>query len=211
MCGWSSPFPKPRQRDVKMITVSIIDDDPEVRDNIAKYVNTARDMRCISAYQSAAEALKGVPQDHPGVVLMDINMAGMNGIECTRKLKLALPGVNILMLTVFDDSDQIFKPGLRANGYLLKRSSPEKLLEAIRTFPKGIADVGPDRAESRASSGGAAPRRRASELSHPSWKFCKGWPRSGLQTNRRQLNVSIHTVRNYIRRVYEKIARSLQR
>jgi DNA-binding NarL/FixJ family response regulator len=192
-----------------MITVSIIDDDPEVRDNIAKYVNTARDMRCISAYQSAAEALKSVPKDQPDVVLMDINMAGMNGIECTRKLKLALPGVNILMLTVFDDSDQIFQAlASGANGYLLKRSSPEKLLEAIRDVSQGGSPMSAPIARKVVRSFQVTPPRggEASELSHRELEVLQGLAQ-GLAYKQiaDQLNVSIHTVRNYIRRVYEKL------
>ena len=66
-----------------MITVSIIDDDPDLRESIAGYINAAPGLRCVSAYGTALEALERIPRDRPDVVLMDINMEGMNGIECT--------------------------------------------------------------------------------------------------------------------------------
>jgi len=192
-----------------MITVSIIDDDPEVLENIAKYVNTARDLRCVSAYQSAAEALKRIPQENPTVVLMDINMTGMNGIECTRKLKTLVPAVNILMLTVFDDSDQIFQAlASGANGYLLKRSSPEKLLEAIREVSQGGSPMSAPIARKVVRSFQIAPPRGTdpTELSQREQEVLQGLAQ-GLAYKQiaDQLNVSIHTVRNYIRRVYEKL------
>jgi DNA-binding NarL/FixJ family response regulator len=192
-----------------MITVAIIDDEPEVREHIGQYVSTAPDMRCIASYRNAAEALDHIPKLRPDVVLMDINMSGMNGIECTRRLKRALPAVNILMLTVFDDSDQIFQAlASGANGYLLKRSPPEKLLEAIREVCAGGSPMSAPIARKVVKSF-QAPNPRAAEaaqLSHREQEVLQALAR-GLAYKQiaDQLNVSIHTVRNYIRRVYEKL------
>jgi DNA-binding NarL/FixJ family response regulator len=140
---------------------------------------------------------------------MDINMSGMNGIECTRRLKLTLPGVNILMLTVFDDSDQIFQAlASGANGYLLKRSSPEKLLEAIREVSQGGSPMSAPIARKVVKSFQVpAPRGvEPTELSQRELEVLQGLAQ-GLAYKQiaDQLNVSIHTVRNYIRRVYEKL------
>src|SRR5260370_13730791 len=114
------------------ISVSIVDDDAGLRDSIAQFLKTARGWRCLKLYASAADALKGIPAENPDVVLMDINMPGVDGIECTRLLKTAAPNSHILMLTVYEDTDRIFKAlAAGASGYLLKRVSPAKLLEAI--------------------------------------------------------------------------------
>src|SRR5690242_4440797 len=112
------------------ITVSIVDDDAGLRDSMGQFLRTARGFRCLKVYASAAEALKGVPSENPDVVLMDINMPGVDGIECTRLLKVAAPNSHILMLTVYEDTDRIFRAlAAGASGYLLKRVAPAKLLE----------------------------------------------------------------------------------
>src|SRR5258705_13810490 len=115
-----------------MITVSIVDDEKELRQSITTFVNGSPGFRCVSTYNSAEAALKGLPLDKPEVVLMDINLGGMNGIECVERLKIVVPTMQIIMLTVYEDTDQIFKAlAAGASGYLLKRSSHTKLLQAI--------------------------------------------------------------------------------
>ena len=107
------------------ITVSIVDDDAGLRDSIAQFLRTARGFRCVSTYASADLALAGLPQDRADVVLMDINMPGVDGIECARRLKAAVPGTHILMLTVYEDADRIFRAlAAGASGYMLKRVAP---------------------------------------------------------------------------------------
>jgi len=114
------------------IRVAIVDDETELRQSIADYLNHASGFRCVQAYASAEEALSGLPVERPDVVLMDIKMAGMSGIECVERLKAAVPELQVLMLTVYDDSEQIFRAlTAGASGYLLKRMPPAKLLEAI--------------------------------------------------------------------------------
>src|SRR5882724_2357889 len=107
-----------------MITVSIVDDEKELRQSIMTFVNGSAGFRCVSTYSSAEAALKGLPADKPEVVLMDINLGGMSGIECVERLKAVTPDMQILMLTVYEDTDQIFKAlEAGATGYLLKRGS----------------------------------------------------------------------------------------
>ena len=192
-----------------MTTVSIIDDDPEVRESIAGYINSARGLRCISAYGSALEALEHIPLDRPDVVLMDINMAGMNGLECTLKLKLAMPGVNILMLTVFEDTDQIFGAlAAGANGYLLKRSPPAKLLDAIREVHLGGSPMSAPIARKVVHSFQSVPPSsdQTSALSERE-KQVLGCLAKGLVYKQisDQLGISVNTIRTYIRRIYEKL------
>src|SRR5580698_4410415 len=117
----------------KIITVSIVDDDPDLREHIAGYLTAAGNIRCKSACASAEGALEHLPLDKPDVILMDINLGEMDGIECVRRLTVLMPEAQVLMLTVFEDSDQIFSAlSAGASGYLLKRMSPKTLLEAIK-------------------------------------------------------------------------------
>src|SRR5437016_9621099 len=115
-----------------MITVSIVDDESGLRRSISAFINGTPGFRCVSTYSAAREALRGLPVDRPDVVLMDINMAGMNGIECVARLKALHPKMQIVMLTVYEDTEQIFKAlAAGASGYMLKRLTPASLLEAI--------------------------------------------------------------------------------
>src|SRR5579864_4341914 len=121
-----------------MISVSIIDDEKELRESITTFISGSPGFRCVSAYGRADVALQHLPDDKPDVVLMDINMPGMNGIECVERLKSSMPDIQIVMLTVYEDTEQIFKAlAAGATGYLLKRLSPAKLLQAIREVHAG--------------------------------------------------------------------------
>src|SRR3974390_608256 len=116
-----------------MISVSIVDDEAALRDSIATFINGSPGFRCATPSGGPGAALQGLPADQPDVVLMDINMAGLNGIECVRKLKALAPDLQIVMYTVYEDTDKIFKAlAAGATGYLLKRLPPAKLLQAIQ-------------------------------------------------------------------------------
>src|SRR5580700_11790971 len=122
----------------KLIKVSIVDDEVELRENIAGYVDAAKGFRCIGMHGNAREALANIPKEKPDVVLMDINLGGMSGIECVRQLKPLVPATQVVMLTVFEDTEKIFSAlAAGASGYLLKRLAPAKLLEAIREVHEG--------------------------------------------------------------------------
>ncbi len=126
----------------RAITVSLVEDDPGVRANLASLIDGTTGFKCQAAYPDGPSALKGIPGNRPDVVLMDINLPGMLGTECVRRLKLVAPDVPVLMLTVYDDSEQIFKSLMAgATGYLLKRTPKDKLLEAIREITSGGAPM----------------------------------------------------------------------
>ncbi len=193
----------------KLIKVSIVDDQPDLRENIAGFLDGVKGFRCVSSYPSAEEALVHLPKDAPDVVLMDINLGGMSGIECVRLLKQKMPQTLIVMLTVFEDTDKIFSAlAAGASGYLLKRMPPAKLLEAIRDVLEGGSPMSAPIARKVVSSFQAAPVRgdETLELSPREKEVLNGLAEG--QAYKRiadQLGVSIHTVRNYIRRIYEKL------
>lgn len=119
-------------------TVVIVEDDPALRQQFLQILATAEDIRCIGALASAEEALKVIPAKNPDVVLMDIKLPGMSGIECVAKLKRTLPALQIIMVTVFEDSERIFRAlKAGASGYLVKSRPPDQLLEAIRDVHSG--------------------------------------------------------------------------
>src|SRR5437868_410762 len=126
-------------KDKKMTcTVSIVEDDPIARDSLRKLVEQTPGVRCLSTFGSAEEALSHLPQQKPDLVLMDINLPEMSGIECVSRLKHAAPGVQVLMLTVYEHPDKVFQ-ALRAgaSGYLVKRVAQNKLMGAIEDVMSG--------------------------------------------------------------------------
>lgn len=192
----------------KVITVSIVDDEADLREHIGSYLNDAGGFQCKSAYASAEEALEELPRDKPDVVLMDINLGGMDGIECVRRLKAVMPQAQVLMLTVFEDTEKIFRAlAAGASGYLLKRLSPPKLLEAIREVRDGGSPMSASIARKVVQSFQSAPQHGdEADLSQREREVLDGLA-EGLAYKQiaEQLGVSIHTVRNYIRRIYEKL------
>src|SRR5438477_7099958 len=126
------------------IKVAIVDDDEGIRASLAALIRRAPSLRLSGDYPDAESALKEIPRRPPDVVLMDINLPGIKGVECVRQLKAAVPAVQFLMLTVYEDSDSLFnslKAG--ASGYLLKRTASTRLLEAIRDVYGGGSPMTP--------------------------------------------------------------------
>ena len=124
------------------LKVCIVEDDEKVRDSLAALLNASNGFVCSAAYPDAESALAGIPALHPDVVLMDINLPRMSGVECVQRLKALAPRPQVVMLTVYDNDDQIFKAlEAGANGYLLKRSSPAELLDAIAEVHSGGAPM----------------------------------------------------------------------
>jgi DNA-binding NarL/FixJ family response regulator len=124
------------------IRVSIVEDDPLIRESLAKVIGSSSRFECVGLYGSAEEALREVPRNLPDVLLMDIQLPGRSGIECTALLKADHPELQVLILTIYDDSELIFN-ALRAGagGYLLKRSRPEELINAVEEVHAGGAPM----------------------------------------------------------------------
>ena len=121
-----------------IIRVSIVEDDVRVRSNLARLIDRSEGFRCLSQHPSAENALEELPYAMPDVVLMDINLPGMNGVECVWRLKDLLPKTQIIMLTVYEKTEHIFDAlAAGATGYLLKQTPPSELLAAIRDVHRG--------------------------------------------------------------------------
>jgi DNA-binding NarL/FixJ family response regulator len=192
-----------------MISISIVDDEKELCQSIMTFVNGAPGFKCVSTYASAEAALKGLPGDRPDVVLMDINLGGMNGIECVERLKSEVPTMQMLMLTVYEDTDQIFKAlEAGASGYLLKRSSPTKLLQAIREVHSGGSPMTSSIARKVvASFQKAKPTSEKQTHLSPREEMVVNCLAKGLTYKQiaDELGISIDTIRTYLRRIYEKL------
>ena len=196
----------------KTIRVSIVDDEVDLRENIAGYVDAAKGFKCISVHSNAKDALAHLPTEKPDVVLMDINLGGMSGIECVRLLKPLMPGTQVVMLTVFEDTEKIFSAlSSGASGYLLKRLSPVKLLEAIREVHEGGSPMSAPIARKVVQSlqpakSTTAANDDASTLSPREREVLNGLAEGqAYKQIGDKLGLSIHTVRNYIRRIYQKL------
>src|SRR6476660_4926954 len=124
--------------DVMAIKVSLVEDDDLVRESLAVLINGASGFTCVGAYATSEEALERVAADAPDVVLMDIHLPKMSGVECVRRLKAILPGSQIIMLTMYEDDKLVFD-SLRAGatGYLLKRTQHALILAAIEDVLHG--------------------------------------------------------------------------
>jgi DNA-binding NarL/FixJ family response regulator len=193
----------------KPITVSIVDDDTELREKIVVFVGTTPGFRCISQYESADEAICHLPKDKPDVILMDINLDGMSGIDCVQKLKPLLPESQFIMLTIFEDTKKIFRAiAAGASGYLLKRMPPGKLIEAISEVHEGGSPMSAPIARSVIQMLRNTPQRGESAESLP---VRQREVLDGLAAGKAykqiadEMGMSIHTVRTYIRRIYEKL------
>lgn len=125
-----------------MITVSIVEDNRDIREGYAFLIDSSGVCSCNATYTDAQAALKGIQENPPDVVLMDIEMPGMSGIECVTRLKALMPDLDILMISVHADDRSVFE-SLRAGacGYLTKNVSPERLIEAIQEVHRGGAPM----------------------------------------------------------------------
>jgi DNA-binding NarL/FixJ family response regulator len=192
-----------------MISISVVDDEKKLCQSIASFLNNSPGFRCVSVYGSAQAALQHLPKDKPDVVLMDINMAGMDGIECVRHLKVSMPQLQIMMLTVYEDTEQIYKAlAAGATGYLLKRLEPDELLQAIRDVQAGGSPMSNSIARKVVASFQEASRFGGEQNPLSAREqmvldcLAKGLAYKQIGD---ELNISINTIRTHLRHIYEKL------
>ena len=191
-----------------MIAVSIVEDIVDVRESIQRMIEASADFLCLSAYGTAEEALKELPGIKPDIVLMDINLPGMSGIECIRKLKTVCPQIQFMMFTIYEDSGQVFDAlAAGASGYLLKKTPKDKILEALRELHEGGAPMSMHIARQVVSyfqKGNkvnsdvqlSAREKEVLEL------LSKGFLYKEIGD---KLNIATGTVRQHIHKIYEKL------
>ncbi len=191
------------------ITVSIVEDNEQLRGTLARVLDRAEGFRCLGQHPTAEAALEAIPQEKPDVVLMDINLPGINGVECVRRLKSILPATQVVMLTVYEDTENIFNAlAAGANGYLLKRTPRAELLEAIKEVSQGGSPMTAHIARKVVQSfQKSAPSPQASEnLSTREAEVLDLLSQGFLYKEiAEKLGISYETVHTYIRRIYEKL------
>lgn len=197
-----------RKGDVS-IGVSIIEDDASAREILTDWIRQAHGFRCVSQHGSAESALMKLQAEKPSVVLMDINLPGMSGIECVRQLKPQLPDTQFVMLTVYEDTDHIFDAlAVGASGYLLKQTPRDELLTALKDVHAGGSPMTSNIARKVVQSF-LRPAPQADESVNLSPRerevlelLACGYLYKEIADN---LGISVATVVTYIRRIYEKL------
>ena len=192
-----------------MISVSLVEDDAKLRATLARYLTGQPGFRCLKAYPNAETALGDLPQHPPDVLLMDINLPGMSGIECVVRLRKVMPSLRIIMLTVFEESEQVFRAlSAGAFGYLVKSDRPAKILEAIREVHGGGSPMSGHIARKVVQSFQAQPSTPAETDALTARELqvlqglSQGHPYKQIASD---LGISLSTVRTYIQRIYEKL------
>jgi DNA-binding NarL/FixJ family response regulator len=191
------------------INVSIVEDNDQLRATLARVIGRAEGFRCASQHPTAEEALKDLPPAAPDVVLMDINLPGLNGVECVRRLKQVAPQLQVIMLTVYEDTENIFNAlAAGAAGYLLKRTPRDELLGAIREVHRGGSPMTTHIARKVVQSfqkTGASPQP-TENLSAREQEVLDCLSQGFLYKEiAEKLGISYETVHTYIRRIYEKL------
>jgi DNA-binding NarL/FixJ family response regulator len=192
------------------ITVAIVEDDPSARGILAGWIDSAGKFRCVGQHGSAASALATLPVQSPDVVLMDINLPDLLGIECVRQLKPQMPGTQFVMVTVYGDSEHIFDAlAAGASGYLLKRLSRADLLAALEEVHRGGSPMSSSIARRVVQFFRSPAQASAVELESLSPRevevlhlLAEGYVNKEIAD---RLAISAPTVATYIRRIYEKL------
>ncbi|GAC1423621.1 MAG: response regulator transcription factor [Flavisolibacter sp.] len=191
-----------------MIEVAIVEDVAEIREGLQLIINSSTGFSCKESYVTGELALISIPITKPQVVLMDINLPGINGIECTRVLKLKCPDIQFIMSTVYEDDDNIFESLMAgATGYLLKRTEPVKILEAIKEVCEGGSPMSTKIARKVIST---FQNRKESQytaiLTVKENEILKALAK-GLRFKEIafELNIGFETVRSHVRNIYEKL------
>jgi DNA-binding NarL/FixJ family response regulator len=191
------------------LLIALVEDDDEIRANLSYRITSQPAFRLVGAYADAESALAEIPAQKPDVVLMDINLPGMDGVECVRRLKPRMSGTQFVMLTVYEDSNRLFKSLVAgASGYLLKRTTPSKLMEAIREAHQGGSPMTPQIARlvvrhfQQVSEPSGEIKKLTAREKEVLEQLSKGFRYKEIVEN---LAISDGTLHSHIRNIYEKL------
>jgi DNA-binding NarL/FixJ family response regulator len=192
-----------------VIKVAIVEDRREIREGLATLIGGTEGFRCTGSFRSMEEALARIGHDLPDVVLNDIGLPGMSGIEGIRILRERHPGLQVLMLTVYDDDDRIFDAICAgACGYLLKKTPPARLLESLQEAVAGGAPMSPEVARRVISLFREIrpPERADYDLTPHETRLLKLFVEGhNYKTAAAELGVTVHTVSFHLRSIYDKL------
>jgi len=196
-----------------IIRVAVVEDDAKLRQTLEAFINRSAGMRFVAGYGSAEAALESLPVDRPDIVLMDIRLPGMSGVECVGHLHKRVPAARAVMLTAYEDADDVFQSlAAGAYGYLLKSADPARLREAIREAHQGGSPISGSVARKivdffRQSSQKSAPADGELAPLSPREMEILRLLSSGHAYKQiaEDLGASINTIRTHIKRIYEKL------
>jgi DNA-binding NarL/FixJ family response regulator len=191
------------------IKIGIVEDDREVRENWVKVLNTHPKLKCVSACESGEAALKQFPGCRPDVVLMDINLPGMFGIQCTALVKELLPKTQVLMVTIYSNNNSVFEAlQAGASGYLLKNNSSAEVIRSIIEVVEGGAPMTGQIARRvievfrKPASKGLDKAQLTAREKEILQLIAQGYANKEIAS---RLDVGVSTVRTHIEHIYEKL------
>ena len=194
------------------IKVSVIEDIEDIRQGFYILINSSDQFQCIGSYSNSEDALQDIEKNTPDVIIMDIGLPGMSGIECCRQIKILFPTIQIMICTVFEDDERLFSAlSAGASGYILKRTSPGVLLDSIKEIYNGGSPMTSQIARKVvATLQNPVKKNNNSEASiHLSGRemeilqfLADGFRNKEIAM---KLNLSIHTVKSHIYHIYEKL------
>jgi DNA-binding NarL/FixJ family response regulator len=191
------------------IRTAVVEDIRELREGLTTLINFTEGFTCTGSYRSMEDAISRIKHDVPDVLLSDIGLPGMNGIDGIRILKQQFPRMQVLMLTVYEDDDRIFDALCAgASGYLLKRTSPAKILENVKEAVAGGAPMSPEVATRviKLFRDFRPPARIDHELTPHETRLLKLLVDGhNYMTAAEELGVSFNTIKFHMRHIYEKL------
>ena len=193
---------------MNLITVCIVEDQNEIRNGLAAIINMTDGFRVLQSFGNGEEAMEILPQLRPDIVIMDINLPGINGIECIKQVRKKNPSIQFMMFTIYENSDTVFEAlEAGAAGYLLKNSSPSKITESLQELYLGGSPMNADIAKKLVVRFQKQVSPRTTFHLTPKEQqildlMAKGYLYKEIAD---QLNNTINTIKQHIRNIYEKL------